>query len=216
VTKKGVILKIKLDQIGENVMRTQAEVKASQTSQTPSRIYKSIWPYALAVLLAVFVVGAVILLSPPQEALSASNQSAMDASAARYQGLADMYAGDQAALERGWQASADRHQGLADLQAKQALSPAQAAMAARYQGLADMYAGDQAALERGWQASADRYQGLADLQAKQALSPAQAAMAARYQGLADMHAENIAALERGWQASAARYQGLAELQDLGK
>ena len=145
-------------------MKTQAEVKASQTSQTPSRIHKSIWPYALAVLLAVFVVGAAILLSPPQEALSASNQRAMDASAARYQGLADMYARDQAALERGWQASAARYQGLADLQAKQALSPAQAAMAARYQGLAELYAKNVAALERGWQASAARYQGLAELQ----------------------------------------------------
>jgi hypothetical protein len=194
VTKKGVILKIKLDQIGENAMKTQAEVKASQTSQTPSRIYKSIWPYALAVLLAVFVVGAAILLSPPKQALSASNQRAMDASAARYQGLADMYAEDQAALERGWQASADRYQGLADLQAKQALSPAQAAAAARYQGLAELHAENIAALERGWQAST-----------------------ARYQGLADMHASNeAAALERGWQASAARYQGLAELQALGK
>ena len=96
-------------------MSTQVEVKSGQISEAPSRIHKPIWPYALFVLLAVFMVGALIFLTSPQEALSASNQRAMDAEAARYQGLADMYASNEAALDRGWQASSARYQGLADL-----------------------------------------------------------------------------------------------------
>jgi hypothetical protein len=144
-------------------MTTQVEVtKSSQTIQAPSQIKKPIWPFVLAILLTLFLISAAILVISPAEAVSSGNQRALEAMTARYQGLAEMQARNEAALERGWQASAARYQGLADLQAKPISSPALEAMTARYQGLAEMQARNEAALERGWQASTARYQALAE------------------------------------------------------
>jgi hypothetical protein len=190
-------------------MTTQTNVnRSSETIQAKVQVNPPIMRFAIVALLLIAVITAIFLVISPGEGVINTNNRAVEAQTARYQGLADWFAKKQAGLERGWQASAARYQGLADLDAS-AKTRAIQASAARYQGLAEEYAAKKAALKSGWDASAARYQALANDYALSKMPPAFKAEAARYQGLADVYMANNAALERGWNASAARYQGLA-------
>jgi hypothetical protein len=195
---------------GECTMTTQTEItKTNKTIHAPFQIKRSTLQIALAVLLIVSIVGVLAMAISPADEINSANNQALMAMSARYQGLADMYAKEQAALARGWAASAARYQGLADSYAS-AETRAIAASTARHQGLADLFARNETALARGWAACAARYQGLANYHALSELSPAYQVMAFRYQGMAQAYFANQVALERGWLASAARYQGLAD------
>ena len=144
-------------------MTTQTNVnRSNETIQKPVQINHPIMRFVIVALLVTAVITAVYMGISPGDRVIDTNNRVMQAQAARYQGLADLFAEKEAGLERGWQASAARYQGLADFYALSKLSLAFRAEAARYQGLADKYTKDKATLARGWDASAARYQGLAE------------------------------------------------------
>ena len=144
-------------------MTTQTDVtRPKETMQVPAQINKPVLQFVIAALLIIAIITAAYLAISTREGVVVSNNRVMEAQAARYQGLADLFAEKEIALERNWSASAARYQGLADFYTFSKLSPASKASAARYQGLADEHAANKAALERGWDASAARYQGLVE------------------------------------------------------
>ena len=162
-------------------MTTQVEVKESN---------KSIWSYVLVILIAIFLISAAIWAFSPERTASASNQPALMASAARYQGLANDFAKKEARLEQNWSATAARYQAMADADLSVQFNGNEAgwlASASRYQGLVNDYAKKEARLEQNWSATAARYQAMADAYLS----------------------EQSNGIEAGWLASAARYQGLA-------
>lgn len=143
-------------------MTTQTNVnRSSETIQAKVQVNPPIMRFVIVALLLTAVITAIFLVISPGEGVIDTNNRAVEAQTARYQGLADWFAKKQAGLERGWDASAARYQALANDYALSKMPPAFKAEAARYQGLADVYMANKAALERGWDASAARYQGLA-------------------------------------------------------
>jgi hypothetical protein len=121
-------------------MTTQTNVdRSNEAIQSPTQINHLILRFVILALLITAVITAAYLVISPGERIIATNDRVIEAQAARFQGLADLFAEKEIALERSWSVSATR-----------------------YQGLADAYAANNAALERGWDASAARYQGLAE------------------------------------------------------
>ena len=126
-------------------MTTQVEVKESN---------KSIWSYVLTILIALFLISAVLWAFSPARTVSARNEPALMASSARYQGLANDFANNEARLEQYWSTTAARYQAMADAYLTEQSNGVDAgwmASAARYQGLADDYfANEEARLEQYW------------------------------------------------------------------
>lgn len=73
-------------------MTTETKITESQQAvQVPLQIRASLWPSALAVLVFLSLVGATILVIPPKGEDFFSSRRALEATSARYQGLAEYY-----------------------------------------------------------------------------------------------------------------------------
>ena len=126
-------------------MTTQTEIANSkQGVQAPFQIKKPIWPLVLAVVVILSIVGAAIMIIPARAEHLGSSHRALEATSARYQGLADLYAANSPVdSQRALEATSARYQGLAGLYAINSPVDSQRALeatSARYQGLADMQA----------------------------------------------------------------------------
>ena len=121
-------------------MTTQTNLnRSNEAIQAPAKINHLVSLFVIVALLVTAVITAVYLGTSPRERAIAINNRVMEAQVARYQGLADAYAANKAALERGWDTSAARYQAMADFYAFSKLSPASKASAARYEGLAEYF-----------------------------------------------------------------------------
>jgi hypothetical protein len=140
---------------GETEMTTQTEITGTSPVQDTKAGKKINWQL-ISIMSGFTVIVIVFMGLLPTFTAAVEIQPGMAASAARYQGLAESFAAQDAALSRGWGATVLRYQGLADL------FTLPNASAARYQGLADFFAAQEVAAARGWEATAARYQGLAD------------------------------------------------------
>ena len=150
-------------------MTTQTEItKSHQVVQAPLKVEKSSWPFVLAALLIISLIGVTLMVIPTKGEDITGSRRALEAISARYQGQVDLYtARGQADSQRALEAISARYQGLADLHA--ANSPVDShrvleAISARYQGQADSFAAKRESdSQRALEAISARYQGLADL-----------------------------------------------------
>jgi hypothetical protein len=148
-------------------MTTQTEItNPNHVVAIPSKIKPTVWPLILIAILILAVVGAVVLVSPPEVEVVSGNTRALEAMSARYQGLAEAHAAKNQVSVRSLKASTARYQGMAEAFSSEGVSGLEAgrlASAARYQGLAEMHAaGEVTSPEVYWTATAARYQALAD------------------------------------------------------
>ena len=168
-------------------MTTQTEIRTPD--HVSGRIVERMkvnWTWVAVIYIGITMITMVLILVN-EPAATPSSLAALQASSARYEGLA------------------------AEFESLREAGPNSAFLAstARYQGLADFYASRKSVSQRALDASSARYQGLADLFTG---NKAVNASTARYQGLADMFAEmNVGQSQRALDASSARYQALAEL-----
>jgi hypothetical protein len=160
----GIIIK------GENPMTTQTDIsKTNQTIHLPAEKKNPVGTVALVITLALALILITnSIIAAKTSALSSDNR-ALSAWTARYQGQADAYA----------------------LKSAENSQRAMAAWIARYEGLAGAYALRIAATQRANAAWAARYQGMADHYALKSAANSQRVMdawAARYQIQADAYA----------------------------
>jgi hypothetical protein len=100
-------------------MNTQTEIANSkQGVQAPFQINKPIRPLVLAVVVILSIVAAAIMIIPTRAEHLDSSLRALEATSARYQYSADMYAANrQVDSQRALESISARYQGLADLYA---------------------------------------------------------------------------------------------------
>jgi hypothetical protein len=100
-------------------MTTQTEIaNFKQNVQPPLPIKNYKWPLVLPVLVILAIVSAVIVVIPARAEHLDSDLRALEATSARYQYSADLYAANQAAdSQRALESISARYQGLADLYA---------------------------------------------------------------------------------------------------
>jgi len=122
------------------MMTTQTNVnRSNETIQKPVQISHQIMRFVIvALLVSAVITTAYMVISPGERVIDTINR-VMEAQTDRYQGLANAYFANENALERGWDASALRYQAMADFYAFSKLSPASKASAARYEGLAEYF-----------------------------------------------------------------------------
>ena len=100
-------------------MTTQTEITTSkQDVQATFQIKNPTWPLVLALLVILPIVGAAITIIPTRAEHLDSSLRALEATSARYQYSADLYAANrQVDSQRALESISARYQGLADLQA---------------------------------------------------------------------------------------------------
>ena len=113
-------------------MTTNTEIANSkQAVQAPLPIKNYKWPLVLAVLVILAIVSAVIVIIPTRAVNLNSNLRALEATSARYQYSADLYAAKgEADSQRALESISSRYQGLANLHAANSPVDSQRAQAA--------------------------------------------------------------------------------------
>ena len=168
-------------------MTTHTEVTgSSQIVGTRLAEKKINWFWVMAIALALVLIITAFVVALPAGRSVESNQRALEAMSARYQGVADIHASrNEASTQRALNAVSARYQGLADLHVARS-APALEAMSARYQGLAELHGAGQ--LAQHWSSTTGRYQALAEayLQDK-GIETGRSASAARYQALSEYY-----------------------------
>jgi len=168
----------------------------------------------LAAVLATTIIATQWVPTLAKEVTIDENSRANQAWAARYQGLADLFAIDEPPQNPGSVAAFNlRYQALTKAYYK-AQNAQRAAMAstARYQGLAELFAPEDPPQNPGSVANFTlRYQELTEAYySSRNVQRAAMASAARYQAMADFFQASSQLSSPSLAASAARYQGLAD------